>query len=558
MKKYITSILLLLAVQQIFAVTFYDQLCQFNFNWKKYKAQAPVGEARKFNSDKEYVQAHLTNVLGILRSNPVDQLNANQFNSRMHLIELLDEYRLAGNFPINYYVHERIPVFIDEHQTHCAVGYLLQQTGHEDMALRIASADNYAWLKDINDMEFPAWQQSSGFSLEELKLIQGAYDYYMPNALVVENKYEIPQKPACMTMYFENPNNGRPGLKKPENTWCKGEGENGVLNGSWIQNFTKGMPWITGYYEKGKRSGQWQEYYQGTNQLCRTENWRNDKLNGIRKRYDRSGKLIEEILFADGNAVTKTNHDLHDSLTWIRKPLDSNLVYTEVFTFAGAKIASGHERIYNPGNLLWFQNIELTALNSAAITSRDIVSSNGKNNDYQAIFNPHGRMALYNTPPLVEYKKEGDWIYYKEFSINVIKQKSSNEVRELFTNNYKHFGSALFQSIMMFDNLKINAAYDSIKVTYANNNLQNFYGYSPLDFTHLQICYFSKPAIIDDIRSFSLSHHLYGGEPAPVIKEYGQYNKANERIGVWKHYNKNRELCRIENYILARREDDED
>ena len=42
---------------------------------------------------------------------------------------VLADYARQGRFPINYYRQERIPVFIDEHDTHCAVGYLMQHTG---------------------------------------------------------------------------------------------------------------------------------------------------------------------------------------------------------------------------------------------------------------------------------------------------------------------------------------------------------------------------------------------------------------------------------------------
>ena len=66
--------------------------------------------------------------------------------------------------------------------------------------------------------------------------------------------------------------------KKKENVWLFGEGKNGKLHGRWIQNYRSGKPWIAGYFNHGQRSGQWKEYYQGTTKLCRTENWRNDKL----------------------------------------------------------------------------------------------------------------------------------------------------------------------------------------------------------------------------------------------------------------------------------------
>ena len=520
MKKLIPLLLVILFTQEINAHTFYEQLCKFNPNWKKYSSQAPKGKAKVFSSDKELIQAHLTNVISILKSNTVSHLDKEQMETRVHLIEVLNQYKDAGEFPQNYYREERIPVFIDEHKTHCAVGYLLQQTGYENIANRIASTNNYIWVKDIKDEALLKWQKKSGFTLEELKLIQGAYDFYMPNAFTLPNKYEVPQKPVCIVSYFDDKD------KNPK-IWLKGEGKNGVLNGLWEQNYSEEFPWIVGYFENNKRTGQWKEYYQGTDKLCRTENWRDDKLNGIRRRFNREGEIIEEILFKDGNAITKINYDLDNSLKWIREPLDSNLIWTEVFTFGGAPIASGHERVSNPGNLLWFQNIELTALNSAAITSRDISVESPSLN----------QVRLFSNPPLVEYKKEGDWIYYKQYA-----NKTKNITGlELSIRDYEHFGKELVTPIQEFDRKNIIHNYDSIKATYQNNNMINFYGYGPFNHIHLGIDYQQTLDVYDYQNSFKTNY---------IVKEIGQYNGLNQKIGVWKHFNHNQELYKTENFLL--------
>jgi hypothetical protein len=64
-------------------------------------------------------------------------------------MEVLDEYHEAGRFLINYYRNERIPVFIDKHNTHCAVGFLMQETGAEFLARDISQNDNCVWVKGI-------------------------------------------------------------------------------------------------------------------------------------------------------------------------------------------------------------------------------------------------------------------------------------------------------------------------------------------------------------------------------------------------------------------------
>jgi antitoxin component YwqK of YwqJK toxin-antitoxin module len=558
MKKYSTSILLLFFACQLSATTFFDQLCSFNFNWKKYELQSPTGEARHFNSDKEYIQAHLECVLAILRSNPVEQLNETQYNSRMHLIDVLADYRSRGIFPMNYYRAERTPVFIDEHNTHCAVGYLLQQSGHDDIARRISFTYNYSWLKDINDPELPSWQEASGFSMEELKLIQGGYFSYREDAFIAVDKYEIPQKPVAKIVYFQNEALNKPMAAKEENIWIKGEGMNGVLNGKWVQNYSPGMPWIVGYYENGQRTGQWEEYFQGTKQLCRNENWRNNKLNGLRRRFDKFGNLIEEIMFKDGNAVKKTNYSLGDSLTYVRKPIDSTLVFTEVYNFEGSLIACGQEKIYNPGNLLWFQNIELTALNYASVSARGMSTAN--QSDGNSAYYRSSNANLFNTMPLVQYKKEGDWIYYKEYAYAV--KKSVNTMRNSLAVHYRHFGPTLLFSTAMFEDVIMNSAYDSIRVEYADDNLQNFYGYGATSFVHYQVSYYTASEIPPRINlgyygySYPYGHQSEETLP-PVIKEFGQLNQANEKIGEWKHFTKNSKLYKTENYLIAWKPEDE-
>ncbi len=555
MKKTAITFFALLFLIDVSATSLYDQLCAFNFNWKNHKTEAPEGEACVFTSDKEYIQAHLSSVLAILRANPGTDLSQGQFRSRMHLIGLLDGYRLAGNFPINYYRNERIPVFIDENNTHCAVGYLMQQTGHETMARRISAADNYVWVKDILDAEVPAWQETSGFSMDELKLIQGAYDSYMMDALILPNRYEVPQKPECMTAYFEEPGVA-PEKRTKWKVWLNGEGENGVLHGRWEQNFSETLPWITGHYTHGKRSGKWEEYYQGTTQLCRTEFWDNDKLNGIRTRFDRhSGQIIEEILFKDGYAVTKTNYESRSELKYVRTPIDSTLVWTDIYNVQGELLASGKEKIHNPGNLQWFQNIELTALNSFSLSSQsmNVVGNNGGNDDlgYQGV-------DLYAAPPLVEYKKEGEWIYH-----NKLRSFAYINPRNDFQNGF--YGVS--------HELNTAKEYDSIRVDYVNNQIRHFYGYSTTDFVHLFVEFHDpKPSVLtmDNLQfGDQIQFQIQSGgpqfgrgyrhfEPLLVIKTTGKYNECDQKIGEWKHYDEKGILYKLETFLVPRDEEKEE
>jgi hypothetical protein len=278
----------------------------------------------------------------------------------------------------------------------------------------------------------------------------------------------------------------------------------------------------------------------------------------LRRRFDREGKIIEEILFKDGNAVTKTNYSLEDSLVWVRRPLDSNVVWTEVYNYDGAMIASGHESIYNPGNLLWFQNIELTALNSASIQSREMAQSNlvyGANGP--VYLGRSSRKSLHNnTPQLVQYKKQGDWTYYREY--NYAAKKSPVYVHNLLSYDYRHFGQELLNAIGIFDDFKPTSTYDSVCVKYADNYLQDFCGYAADNFVHLHISYYEQAITPQNFYVNIYEEYQSPATPQLMVKECGQYNQANERIGVWKRFSVTGELYKTENYLVAWKEDDDE
>jgi hypothetical protein len=558
--KQLTSILFILLICTTSrANTFYDQLCEFNFNWRNYPLKAPSGVSRIFTTDAEYVHAHLGAVIPILESNSTALLTKDQLAMRETLIRVLKSYRDRGLYPINEFVYERVPVFIDNYNTYCAVGYLMQQSGWDELARRISADNNLAWVKDIRIPEVLDWQGLSGFTLDELKLIQGAYDYYDEMAFYLENRFETPQKPECALHYFEDMT-GVSSTTGEKHVWLHGEGKDGVLHGKWIQNFSTEFPWIIGFYEYGKRTGQWAEYYPGTKQLCRTENWRNDKLNGVRKRFDREGKLVEEIHFKDGVALTKTNFDLVKSLTYVRKPLDSNTVYTEVYTSEGGLLACGNESIYNPSNLLWFQNIELTALNSAAIISREMTTTSLLSqqlypiNDIQYTGRRRPRIPLSFAPQLVEYKKEGTWKYYKNYNLYFEEEGSETSMMSTFERDYGAFSEELYSIFSHFGERKIGEGYDSIEVKYIHNDVFRLLATGKEDYANFVFDYFIK----EELEAPSMVNYgdLDRESKSKSFTHIGELNRLGMKIGVWKYFDKKGQHVRSEEFIVPR-EDEE-
>jgi antitoxin component YwqK of YwqJK toxin-antitoxin module len=549
------------------ASTFFEQLCAFNPNWSKYKSLIPIESERVFLSDRQYIQSHLELVLQVLNSADLDDLNEDQLANRKHLIAVLSDYRLQGVFPINYYRSERIPVFIDEHDTHCAVGYLMKESGYGNLARKISKADNYIWVKDLKDEQVIEWQQQSGFSLEELKLIQGAYDSYMPFALEAPNRIEIPQKPEVIALNFKQKDLAQNEAKTGKNKfWIRGEGKEDVLHGRWEQNYSPALPWIVGFYQNGKREGKWLEYYQGTDQLCRTEHWKNDKLNGIRTRFDRLGNVVEEILFQDGNAVVKTNYELNQSLKYVRKPLEDNTVWTEIYDLGGQMLASGHETIHNPGNLQWFQNIELTALNTMMLNTQIETQSSlivGKKSHSRSSASEIGSVRLYNEPTLVEYIKQGDWSYYEDpenFSASNLRVIEDFHMTNFFGKRFVRLGGKILPARNVLEAPKDLPEFDSLHVNFSDGNVNWWNGYHQQEKLRMEFEWYTSEDF-EKLAGYSPAvsvYNPYGSLSTNVwsqLKSVGFVNGQDEKINKWHHFDEYGRLSRVEEFVLPQKKE---
>jgi antitoxin component YwqK of YwqJK toxin-antitoxin module len=537
MKTNLLFIFLLGASLSSKANSFIEQMCHFNPNWKKYERFVPIENERVFLSDKQYIQTHLELVIQVLNSSDLKGLDEDQLANRSHLIAVLSDYRLQGVFPVNYYRSERIPVFIDEHYTHCAVGYLMKESGFENLALKISRANNYIWVKDLKDEEVIAWQQLSGFTLEELKLIQGAYDSYMPRLIAFEmpKRIEIPQKPEVISMNFKLKDLAQSNSKTGTNKiWIRGEGKNGILHGRWEQNYSPTLPWILGFYQNGNREGKWMEYYLGTDLLCRTEHWKDDKLNGLRTRFDRSGNVIEEIQFQDGNAILKTNYELKQSLKYVRKPLGENKVWTEVYDLGGRLLASGHETIHNPGNLQWFQNIELTALNSMSLASQTYTSTVRAQKGKSQLSQEVSPIRLFSEPQLVEYIKQGDWVYYRDEALfpDQGMKMDYHLWSQFLSPNFKRLGNVILTNVSLLPIQENLPTFDSLHVNYLNGNVNWLNGYAQKKRSRIEFEWYTMLNInpnrlrmrYDNISSIGEINMSF------PIKSYGFVNENDEKI----------------------------
>ena len=123
------------------------------------------------------IRSHFDYVVARLRNRDCSELKASVRARRERCIELLEGYRDAGVFPVNSYLEDRTPVFIDAEGRLCAVGYLIAQTAGLRASEEIAAAHRLSLIEDIDLPIIDAWAADYGFERHELAMIQPNYDW---------------------------------------------------------------------------------------------------------------------------------------------------------------------------------------------------------------------------------------------------------------------------------------------------------------------------------------------------------------------------------------------
>lgn len=176
--------LLLLIAQIAFATPYYanpdlkliDKVSEVNKEWLTKDWDNPIlSEQLVFHSDEAVIQTHLFLVEQYLRSHTPADLTSVQMTKRGAVLDILKSYAGRGLFPKNTHHDHRQPYFIDEFGTACAVGYLIIETGHEDLAQRVSKEMNYVYIREIPYPELLDWAKEYGFTVDELAWIQPAY-----------------------------------------------------------------------------------------------------------------------------------------------------------------------------------------------------------------------------------------------------------------------------------------------------------------------------------------------------------------------------------------------
>ncbi len=141
--------------------------------------------------DAQRIKIHLDYVESILRNRPVEHLSALQKKNRTRYLDLLASYSAAGEFPYNDgHPDNRRPAFISDDGNICAVGFLVEQSLGRDVAEKVNDSFKYSFIPEIDHTAFHEWVDRSGFTLEELAMIQPMYGTII-HEVVKENRNNI-------------------------------------------------------------------------------------------------------------------------------------------------------------------------------------------------------------------------------------------------------------------------------------------------------------------------------------------------------------------------------
>jgi hypothetical protein len=154
------------------------QLENLNKHWVGNEVNDPIlNERIPLVDDVSLIQMHLSLVEKTLRSKNCNHLTPQQKSNRMKSLDILHDYWKNGVFPKNLYHSKRTPYFIDTYGTACAVGQLIIETGHSEVAHKIQKENNYAYLAQLDStyLEINQWATEYGFTIEELAWIQPCY-----------------------------------------------------------------------------------------------------------------------------------------------------------------------------------------------------------------------------------------------------------------------------------------------------------------------------------------------------------------------------------------------
>lgn len=122
------------------------------------------------------VRNHLRIVEKELRQKNVAHLSSELRQARSKNIAYLHVYWTQGLFPINTdFLDRRVPYFKDGSNTPCAMAYLIEQSGHQDIVNAVVDSNNHVYVNDIQNGPVIDWIRASGLTKAEAARVQPTY-----------------------------------------------------------------------------------------------------------------------------------------------------------------------------------------------------------------------------------------------------------------------------------------------------------------------------------------------------------------------------------------------
>lgn len=126
--------------------------------------------------DDRRIRAHLRRTERALRD--ADHgLSPEQRRRRETVLDHLRDYWQRGRFPTNEECPERVPCFVGANGEPCAMAYLLQQAGRDDLVDALMADDPTLRVEDLEGGPLVEWVERQGLTPEEAARIQPSYPH---------------------------------------------------------------------------------------------------------------------------------------------------------------------------------------------------------------------------------------------------------------------------------------------------------------------------------------------------------------------------------------------
>lgn len=126
--------------------------------------------------DDHRIREHLRRAERDLRAADSDR-SPEQERRRTEALGHLRDYWQRGRFPTNEQSQERVPCFVGANGEPCAMAYLLQQDGRDDLVADVMATDPTLRFEDVGEGPLVDWVEEQGLTPEEAARVQPTYPH---------------------------------------------------------------------------------------------------------------------------------------------------------------------------------------------------------------------------------------------------------------------------------------------------------------------------------------------------------------------------------------------